>query len=91
MKKRNSLIEFYRFIFAMNVVKNHGYFPYQGSYFSPGSISVEFFFVLSGWFLRKSIDKYTNISFWKGLGTMLKDTILSLGIPFAIGITCGVV
>ena len=75
----------------MNVVKNHGYFPYQGSYFSPGRISVEFFFVLSGWFLRKSIDKYTNISFWKGLGTMLKDKVLSLGIPFAIGITCGVV
>ena len=86
MKKRNSLIEFYRFIFAMNVVKNHGYFPYQGSYFSPGRISVEFFFVLSGLFLRKSIDKYMNLPFWKGLLFMLKDKLLSLGIPLLIGL-----
>ena len=52
-KKRNSLIEFFRFFFALNVVKNHGYFPYRTRLFSPGRISVEFFFVLSGILLRK--------------------------------------
>ena len=90
MKKRNSLIELYRFLFAMNVVKNHGYFPYQGRYFSPGRISVEFFFVLSGWFLRKTIDKYAHLSFWKGLLIMLRDKFISFGIPFAVAITCGI-
>lgn len=85
MKKKNSFIELYRFIFSLNVVKNHGYFPYQGRYFHPGRISVEFFFVLSGWFLRKSLNKYTDLPYWKGLFTLIKDKILILGIPFLVG------
>lgn len=55
MKKRNSLIEFYRFIFAINVVKSHGMFPYNGPYIGPGRISVEFFFILTGFLLMPSI------------------------------------
>ena len=86
MKKRNSLIEFYRFFFAMNVVKNHGYFPYQGKYFSPEHVSVEFFFILSGFLLRRTIDKYLNLSYFKGLFMMLKNKIFSLGIPFAVAL-----
>lgn len=86
MKKRNSLIEFYRFFFAMNVVKNHGYFPYQGSYFTPGRISVEFFFVLSGWFLFKGIEKYMNLPFWKGLFSLIKNKLFVLGIPLVVGL-----
>ena len=86
MKKKNSLIELYRFIFAMNVVKNHGYFPYRGSYFSPGRISVEFFFVLSGLFLIRTIDKYRDYPFFKGLFVLIKDKLLSLGIPLVVGL-----
>ena len=86
MKKKNSLIELYRFIFSMNVVKNHGYFPYQGSYFSPGRISVEFFFILSGWFLVRGIEKYLKMSYFKGLFSLLKDKLLRLGVPFFVGI-----
>ena len=86
MRKKNSLIELYRFIFALNVVKNHGYFPYQGQYFSTGRISVEFFFVLSGWFLVRTIDKYVVMPYWKGLFKLLKDKIFGLGIPFLVAI-----
>ena len=86
MKKRNSLIELYRFLFSMNVVKNHGYFPYQGKYFTPGRISVEFFFVLSGWFLVKSIDKFVDMPYFKGLFYLLKSKIVSLGVPLAVGL-----
>ena len=86
MKKKNSLIELYRFIFAMNVVKNHGYFPYRGQYFSPGRISVEFFFVLSGRFLIKTIDKYRDYPFFKGLFVLIKDKLSSLGIPLIVGL-----
>ncbi len=86
MKKRNSLIEFYRFFFAMNIVKNHGYFPYQGKYFSPGRISVEFFFILSGFLLRKSLDKYINLPYFKGLFLMLKHKILAMGIPLLVAL-----
>ena len=65
MKKRNSLIELYRFLFALNVLKGHGMFPYQGPYFGPASISVEFFFVLSGFLLLGSIKKYLDLPFLK--------------------------
>ena len=70
----------------MNVVKNHGYFPYQGRYFSPGRISVEFFFVLSGWLLVRSIDKYMDMPYWKGLFLFLKNKLFALGIPLIIGL-----
>ena len=86
MQKKNDLIEFYRFLFAMNVVKNHGYFPYQGNYFGPGRISVEFFFVLSGWFLVKSVDKYMHLPYWKGLFLFIKNKLWMLGIPLVIGL-----
>ena len=84
-KKRNSLIEFFRFFFALNVVKNHGYFPYRTHLFSPGRVSVEFFFVLSGFLLRKSLDKYTRLPYFQGLLLMLKNKVVALGIPFLIG------
>lgn len=86
MKKRNSLIELYRFLFSMIIVKYHGFFPYQGAYFGPGRICVEFFFVLSGWFMLKTIDKYCEMSYWKGLFHLLKDKIVGLGVPLFIGL-----
>ena len=86
MRKKNSLIEFYRFLFAMNIVKNHGYFPYQGKYFSPEHISVEFFFTLSGFLLRRSIDKYLSLPYWKGLFLMLKNKLFALGIPLVVAL-----
>lgn len=85
-KKRNSLIEFYRFFFAMNVVKHHGFFPYQGKYFSPGHVSVEFFFILSGFLLRRSFDKYINLPYFKGLFLMLKNKLLMMGLPLFIAL-----
>ena len=86
MKKRNSLIELYRFIFAMNVVKNHGFFPYQGKLFSPEHVSVEFFFTLSGFLLRRTFEKYLNLSYFKGLFLMLKNKIIAMGIPFLVAL-----
>lgn len=86
MKKRNSLIELYRFIFAMNVVKNHGFFPYQGKLFGPENLSVEFFFILSGWFIRSSFDKHINLPYFKGLFLMLRHKLVALGIPLLISL-----
>lgn len=84
--KRNSLIEFLRFFFALNVVKNHGYFPYQGPYFTPGRISVEFFFILSGYLFAKSIYKYKEGNVGKNIWRMLSKKLLTLGVPLAIGL-----
>lgn len=86
MRKRNSLIELYRFLFALNVVKSHGFFPYTGPYFGPGRISVEFFFVLTGFLLIRSINKYIDMSFWKGFGKFLKSKVWPILIPCAVAI-----
>ena len=90
MKKRNSLIELYRFLFALNVVKNHGFFPYQGSYFSPGRISVEFFFVLSGFLLLGSMDKYMSLPLKQGLPKFIIAKLKSLAIPLIVAIPCNI-
>lgn len=86
MKKRNSLVELFRFIFAINVVKNHGYFPYKGKYIGPGRISVEFFFILTGYLLVKSVDKYLDKTYWKGLWEFFFHKLKSILIPVAIAI-----
>lgn len=86
MKKRNSLIELFRFIFAINVVKSHGYLPYNGKYLGPGRISVEFFFILTGFLLVKSVNKYLDKPFWKGLGLFYLSKIKGILIPVLIAI-----
>ena len=42
-------------------------FAYSGKYFGYGRLSVEFFFILSGLFLIKSIDKFTSEPYFKGI------------------------
>lgn len=91
IKKRNSLIELYRFIFALNVVKNHGYFPYQGSYFSPGAYSVEFFFVLTGFFLIKSLDNCKCNGMLKGVFCVIWRKIRAIVVPLIIGIVFNII
>ena len=69
-KKRNGRIELYRFIFAIYVLLFHfeKYFMGEPSLkdgfhlalFPHGSIGVEFFFLLSGFFMAKSIKKKRN-------------------------------
>lgn len=86
MRKRNSLIELYRFIFAINVVKSHGLFPYMGPYFGPGRISVEFFFVLTGYLLMKSINKFLDKPFWEGFKGFFTSKLKAIWIPLVIAI-----
>ncbi len=83
---KNSLIELYRFLFAMWVVWYHSFFVFKNQYFNHGYIAVEFFFILSGFFLIKSIDKHNHKSIFKGLGNFLWKRIKSLGLPFFIGL-----
>lgn len=91
MKHRNGLIELYRLFFALNVVKSHSFFPEGIPYFSPGRISVEFFFLLSGYFFVRALDRLQNLplrqSFPRLIGTKLKP----LWIPLAIALPCNLV
>ena len=89
-KKKNSIIELLRFIFAFNVVKNHGFFPYQGSLFGPARISVEFFFILSGYLFVKTLEKYRDGNVGKNILCLYKNKTVSLGIPLYVALCCNI-
>lgn len=91
MKKKNSLIELYRFIFAMAVVNYHGYFPFNTPYLSAGRLSVEFFFILSGYLLVRSVDKFMDMKLYKGAIKFIWSKIYPIIIPLSIGILCNII
>lgn len=71
-KKKNGTIEFLRFVFCISVLMYHvgkytlGSISLNGNihlaFFPHGSIGVEFFFLVTGLFLARSIDKELSIS-----------------------------
>ena len=59
-KPRNNLIEFFRFIYSLLVMGYHVQFSYSDDEidaFENGALAVEFFFILSGYFLPRSLEK----------------------------------
>ena len=91
MKKRNSLIELYRFFFALNVVKNHGFFPEGVNYFSPGRVSVEFFFILSGYFFLRTLDKLAELPLRESLPKLIVGKLKPLFFPLIIGVLSNII
>lgn len=91
MKKRNSLIELYRFFFALNVVKNHGFFPEGFNYFSPGRVSVEFFFVLSGYLFARTLDRLKDLPLKEGLLKLVVGKLKPLFAPLIIGVVTNII
>lgn len=83
---RNGLIELYRFLLALNVVKSHGLFILNGPYFGPGRVSVEFFFVLSGFLFASYLEKSKDLPLKKSLPKVLYDKLKPLFFPLAIGL-----
>lgn len=84
-KKKNSLIELYRFLFAFNVIIGHGLFPIDIPYFGPDRISVEFFFILSGFLFCNSLTKLKNMSLGRAVVDMLHSKLKPLLVPMLIG------
>lgn len=62
-KQRNNLVEFARFLFSLLVVGYHVQMTWAGdklSIFEGGALAVEFFFLISGYFLARSIEKIAS-------------------------------
>lgn len=63
MSKRNSLLELWRFVFCMSVLLMHFINSYNqttggtGRFFHAGYLGVEFFFIVSGYFIGSYYDK----------------------------------
>ncbi len=85
MKKRNSLIELYRFLFAMNVLVCHGFYPVDTEHFGPDRISVEFFFVLSGFLFYHLLEHLRKMKTGEALRFVLWTKMKPLFVPMLIG------
>lgn len=89
--KRNGIIEISRFIFAFFIVFYHNLFIVEIPIFSRANYFVDFFFLLIGFYLLKSFDKYDNENIAKGTLEMLFDRLKKIGIPLAIAYACNLV
>lgn len=82
---KNSVIELLRFLFSLWVLYFHDYVPYKNDLFSDGKLAVEFFFVLSGFYLVRSMKKYDSQPVFKGLWAFIKQRFKALSTVFIIG------
>ena len=64
---KNGLVELFRFICSVWVAYYHGFFPVLSDKFDGVNISVDFFFLVSGLFFLKSIQKYLEKPYWEGV------------------------
>jgi len=81
---KNGLVELFRFLFAFWIVYYHGWFVVSGPLFERGYVGVEFFFMLSGYYLFKSFARYDDKPFFKSWWQFLKKRIIPLAIPLVI-------
>lgn len=65
--KKNGLIELFRFLCAVWVAYFHGFFPVLSDKFNGVIIPVDFFFMVSGLFFLKSIEKYREKPYLEGV------------------------
>ncbi len=93
--KKNGLIELFRFLCAVWVAYFHGFFPVLSDKFDGAIVPVDFFFIVSGFFFLKSIEKYLNRPFWEGVRYIVfgrtKRFIVSLIIAALSIILCNII
>lgn len=90
-KERNGLIDLYRFLLALVVVKSHSLFVLPGPYFGPGRVCVEFFFVLSGFLFYSFLERCKDRPILESLIKLFKSRLLPLAIPLGIGIVSNII
>ena len=81
---KNGLVELFRFLCSVWVAYYHGFFPILSEKFDGVNISVDFFFMVSGFFFLKSIEKHENKSTWEGIKHILRSRIKSIIVPLII-------
>ena len=85
-KQRNNIIELGRFVYSLLVVGYHIQLSYDEDNesldpFDDGALAVEYFFVLSGYFLARSLEKIhldEKTSFFKKYFNFMKNKVKSL-------------
>lgn len=78
--QRHGLIDIYKFILGFWVMFHHNFFfmEHRDDIFSVAQLAVDFFFVISGYFLLRSMEKKKDVSIAIGLGDLLLTRIKPL-------------
>jgi peptidoglycan/LPS O-acetylase OafA/YrhL len=93
--KKNGLIELFRFLCAVWVAYFHGFFPVLSDKFNGVILPVDFFFMVSGFFFLRSIEKYREKPYLEGVWFIFwgrtKRFIVPLIIAFLSICFCNVI
>ena len=84
VSSKNGLIELFRFLCSVWVAYFHGFFPVLSDKFNGENISVDFFFMVSGFFFLKSIEKYRERPIKDGVLHIFWDKIKGFVVPLVI-------
>ena len=92
--KRNGLLEIYRFILCFWPLYYHNYFFFERNYerFTVAELAVDFFFMLSGFFLMRAIRKNKEERVFVGMAKLVygrvKPMIFTMGFITAFNLVC---
>lgn len=93
--KKNGLIELMRFLMSLWVAYFHGFLGVVPEKFNGVNVSVDFFFIISGLFFLKSVEKHRDKPFFKGAFCVVWDRAKRLIVPLIIAalsiLTCNIV
>lgn len=83
---KNGLIELFRFLCSIWVAHYHGFLPVTSSkgFFDGVNISVDFFFMVSGLFFLRSIEKYRERPLKEGIRHIFWDRTKSFIVPLGL-------
>ena len=84
LSNKNGLIELFRFLCSIWVAYYHGFFPVLSDKFDGVNISVDFFFMVTGLFFLKSIEKYIDKPFSEGIKYIFWGKTKSFIVPLII-------
>lgn len=82
--KKNGLIELLRFLLSVWVAYYHGFLPVLSDKFNGVNVSVDFFFIISGLFFLKSVEKHKDKPYLKGAVAVVWDRAKRLIVPLVI-------
>ena len=87
LKGKNGIIELFRFICSVWVAYYHGFSPVISDKFNGVNISVDLFFMISGYFFLASIEKYRERPILHGIRFIGWDRNKRFIVPLAIAAT----
>ena len=85
--RQNGMIEIIRFLCSFWVAYYHGFFPVLSDKFAGVNVSVDIFFMISGFFFLRSIEKYRDRPFKEGVRYIGWVKNKSIIVPIIIAAT----